>query len=97
MYQFTTSGTWNGTNHFENRGVNLNSVYSRDYFGAFFGDGKCVWRCDVRYRQDYLDFWGSEMQLPITIVDRRKNQHNAQYTVRVFRKGVLLAERVGFG
>lgn len=51
----------------------------------------------MRCRQEYLDFWGSEMQLPVTIVDRRKNQYNAQYTVRVFRKGMLLAERVDIG
>ena len=34
------------------------------------------------------------MKLPITIVDARKNLYNAQYTVRVYRKGVLLAEEV---
>ena len=34
------------------------------------------------------------MELPITIVDARKNLYNAQYTVRVYRKDVLLAEKV---
>ena len=94
VYQFTTSGRWNCTNRFDNRGVNMNSIYAPDYFGFFFGSGRCLFSTCVMRREDYLDFWGSRMELPITIVDARKNLYNAQYTVRVYRKDVLLAEKV---
>lgn len=35
------------------------------------------------------------MELPITIVDRRKNTYGRRYHVAVFRKGRVLVEEVG--
>lgn len=39
---------------------------------------------------------GDHISLPITIIDQRKNQYDAQYLIRVIRKGNVLVSKVYF-
>ena len=47
-------------------------------------------------REQWWDVMGDHISLPITIIDRRKNQYDAQYSVRVIRKGNVLVTKVCF-
>lgn len=46
-------------------------------------------------RKQWIDVLGNHVQLPITIVDQRKNKFNNYYRIMVVRKGEVLYQNVG--
>lgn len=48
-------------------------------------------------RKQWIDVLGNHVQLPITIVDKRKNRFNPSYKVMVVRKGQILYQNVHLG
>ena len=46
-------------------------------------------------REQWIDSYGEQISLPITIVDQRVNHFHSTYHIRVIRKGRVLVEKVG--
>ncbi|KAK8817737.1 hypothetical protein WA538_004454 [Blastocystis sp. DL] len=82
VFQFSTGGKWVDGSGERNDGGNMEGIYVPHYLSMTLNTDTHGW----------FDVVGNRVDLPITIVDRRKNSYGRKYHVAVFRKGQVLVE-----
>lgn len=48
----------------------------------------------INFRKQWIDVIANHVQLPIHIIDERKNKYNHYYKVSIIRKGEILYQNV---
>ena len=86
LLQFTTTSLWHSVKSSANREINMVNIYAPHHIAMYFGSGMESW----------WEVTGTHVTLPVTIIDRRRDQYNGKFILRVFRKGTLLGEMVTF-
>ena len=94
VLQFSTGGKWVNGSGERNDGGNMDGIYVPHYLSMVLDTDRLVCTLLLPRSHSWFDVVGNRVDLPITIVDRRKNTFGRKYHVAVFRKGRVLVEEV---
>lgn len=94
VLQFSTGGKWVDGSGERNDGGNMEGIYVPHYLSMTLSTDTWEYPPLLLRSHGWFDVVGNRVDLPITIVDRRKNSYGRKYHVAVFRKGRVLVEEV---